>query len=508
MGRGRRYDAENPKLNMKKVVAVIIAFAVIIITIVGIIKMFSKGTLTSSKTVINQYFAVYTNDKWGVIDSKGEIVIKPEYDEAIIIPDSTKDVFLCVYGVNYNDGTYRTEVLNKDGEEFITGYDAVLPLENYDSENNVWYEKDVLLTKKDDKYGLVDFKGKELLKCEYDSIETLKGITNSYLAEKDGKFGLVDNIGSEIVETKYTAIKPVSTKAEDGYIVTDENKKMGVVKRNNSVVVEIKYDDIKQMCSDEKYIVKEDKDWEIIDKEGNTYLKGKFDEVVSIRSFSAIIKKDNKYGILSLDVDETRIPVKYQDMSYAFEDKYIYKENDLYGIISLSGEPLIEPTYETLIYRKEAGFLEGTKKDAVESEFIGTDLTVKQTGILSELNTTDGYIKIRTGGEYKYYNFKFEEKSNIDLLTSNTLFLAKKDGKYGYVNKDGVVVVNYIYDDAKEQNEFGYASVKKNGLWGCINSKGEEVITPAYQLENNSVIEFINKWHRGEDLNLNYYTDK
>ena len=44
-------------------------------------------------------------------------------------------------------------------------------------------------------------------------------------------------------------------------------------------------------------------------------------------------------------------------------------------------------------------------------------------------------------------------------------------------------------------------------MWGCINSKGELVITPAYKLENNYVIEFINKWHRGEDLNLNYYTD-
>ena len=76
------------------------------------------------------------------------------------------------------------------------------------------------------------------------------------------------------------------------------------------------------------------------------------------------------------------------------------------------------------------------------------------------------------------------------------------------INKAGVVVVDYIYDDAREQNEYGYSSVKKNGMWGCIDSKGKEVITPAYQLENSAIIEFINKWHRGEDLNLNYYTDQ
>ena len=45
-------------------------------------------------------------------------------------------------------------------------------------------------------------------------------------------------------------------------------------------------------------------------------------------------------------------------------------------------------------------------------------------------------------------------------------------------------------------------------MWGCVDYKGKVVITPAYQLENNPVIEFIGKWHLGEDLNLNYYTDK
>ena len=41
--------------------------------------------------------------------------------------------------------------------------------------------------------------------------------------------------------------------------------------------------------------------------------------------------------------------------------------------------------------------------------------------------------------------------------------MAKKDGKYGYVDKNNVVVVNYIYDDATEQNNSGYVAVKKDG---------------------------------------------
>ena len=70
-------------------------------------------------------------------------------------------------------------------------------------------------------------------------------------------------------------------------------------------------------------------------------------------------------------------------------------------------------------------------------------------------------MKIRVNSEYKYYNFQFEEKKNTEILTGNTLFLSKQDGKYGYVDQNNVVVINYIYDDATEQNDSGYVAVKR-----------------------------------------------
>ena len=110
--------------------------------------------------------------------------------------------------------------------------------------------------------------------------------------------------------------------------------------------------------------------------------------------------------------------------------------------------------------------------------------------------------------EYKYYDLNFEEKANTEVLKANTLFLSKKDGKYGYVNSKGEVIVDYIYDDATEQNKFGYAAVQKNGLWGSIDNEGKVVTEPTYDLNNNIIIDLIGKWHLGEDLNMNYYCDK
>ena len=142
----------------------------------------------------------------------------------------------------------------------------------------------------------------------------------------------------------------------------------------------------------------------------------------------------------------------------------------------------------------------------METQLLDRNWQVKVTGVVSEMNTNKNYIKVREGENYQYYNFKLEPKSNTQILQGNTLFLSKKDGKYGYVDEDGQVIVNYIYDDATEQNNYGYVSVKKDGKWGALNQKGEVVVEPTYTLENNLMIDFIVKWHLAEDINANYYT--
>lgn len=256
MSTGKRYNGEKPKLNIKKVIAVMIVIAVIVMAIMYITKMLGNHPKAEEKTVANKYFAVYTNEKWGVINSKGETIIKPEYQETIIIPDNTKDIFLFTYDVDYTQNTYKTKALNSKAEEILKGYETIKAIENYDSSNNLWYAEDALLVSKDGKYGLIDFKGKELLKCEYETIEALKGVEKSFLTKKDGKYGLADNIGSILLENQYKTIKPISNKYENGYIVTDQDGKMGVIGHDRKTLVEVKYQDIKPIYGDGKYVVK------------------------------------------------------------------------------------------------------------------------------------------------------------------------------------------------------------------------------------------------------------
>lgn len=127
MGSGKRYEKE-PKLNIKKIIGVIVAIIVIIMIFTSIKKLLS----TEENTTKQGYFTAYKNNKWGVINSKGEEVIPCEYEEYITIPNENKDVFLITYDVNYNENTYKTKVLNSSGKELFTNYESVVALDNYD----------------------------------------------------------------------------------------------------------------------------------------------------------------------------------------------------------------------------------------------------------------------------------------------------------------------------------------------------------------------------------------
>ena len=108
MSKGKRYETEG-QLNYQKVFAVIIAI-VVIIMFIFIIKNVLSNTEETNKNY--EYFTVYSSNKWGVINQEGNIVIEPSYQEMIIIPDKTKDIFICMYNINEETGEYETKALN------------------------------------------------------------------------------------------------------------------------------------------------------------------------------------------------------------------------------------------------------------------------------------------------------------------------------------------------------------------------------------------------------------
>ncbi|MCI9063655.1 MAG: WG repeat-containing protein [Clostridia bacterium] len=503
MSKGKRYSNEG-QLNYKKVFAVAIAIIVIIMFIVIIKKSLTKGKQVQEAKVVD-YYALYTDNAWGVVDSTGKKVIEPMYKEMIVVVNNSKDVFLCTYDVNEQTGEYKTKVVNKENKEIYTDYGKVEAIENYDKNGNVWYEN-VLKVEKDGKYGLIDLDGKEVLSIQYDSIEALKGIENSLIVKKDDSYGLVNTSGVKIVDTEYKKITNFGDDYKKGYITINKDGKYGLTSYSGTQILENKYDKINKVYSENYFVIEKDGKQEVIDTNGKTILSKGYDKIKQVTSSGVVFTKGSKYGVMDYD-GKVKIKAEYKDLKEINTDIFVAKTDKKYGIIDLEGKTKVAFDYNDIYYNSESGIYVAEDSN-FNSSIMDKEFNTKLTGILAELNTDSGYMKIKVDDQYKYYNFKFEEKNVADIYTSNNIFVSKKDGKYGFVNKQGEVVVDYIYDDATELNTYGFAAVKKDNVWGAINSEGKVVIEPTYNLDANLVISFIGKWHLGQDINMNYYCEK
>ena len=296
MSRGKRYDTE-PKLNMKKVFAVIIAVVVIIMFIFIIKGLLTKET-TTGKIISKSCFTVYKNNKWGVIDETGNYVVDPSYAEMIVIPNSKIGVFICTYDINYETGEYKTKALNEKNKEIFTEYSKIEAIQNIDTTGNLSYDQDVLKVQKDGKYGLINFSGKEIIPTDYEEITAISGVKNSYKIKKDGKYGIVNNEGNIVVEPKYADIDTLGKDNKSGFIVKDETGKYGLIDYSNNQVLEIKYDGIEKVFGNNLYVVTVDGKQKVVNKENTDVLTSNFDsikQILSSQENAVIYVKSNKF---------------------------------------------------------------------------------------------------------------------------------------------------------------------------------------------------------------------
>ncbi len=138
-----------------------------------------------------------SNERWGVINKKGEVVIPMEYQEGLDIKNGKV--------IAKKDGKWG--LLDTEGK-------ILLPLE-YDYMNGESTEKtNVLLARKGDrtsgKYGFIDYSGKIIVPIEYDLIKfvpmSISNGSRHYNMKKDGKFGLYGlDEGKFLTDVKYDA---------------------------------------------------------------------------------------------------------------------------------------------------------------------------------------------------------------------------------------------------------------------------------------------------------------
>ena len=134
-------------------------------------------------------------------------MIEPVYD-TIKIPNPEKAIFICEKQGN-------TIVLNEKQQETFTEYENVEAILIHGIVSSIPYEKTVLKYKKNGKYGIISYDGKEITKPIYDEIRGLENKESELLVKRDGKSGVINAKGAKLIDTLYDNI------VADGFYTED-----------------------------------------------------------------------------------------------------------------------------------------------------------------------------------------------------------------------------------------------------------------------------------------------
>lgn len=575
--------------NLKNIIIALVIIILIVAAIVGVVIFINSSNKEYELEKIEKYsyFKLYQNEKYGVIDDKGNILIEANYD-VVNIPNPSKPLFVCYYDYDDMTGEYKTKVLNEKNEEILTEYEQVLPLMCEESTSNIPFEKTVLKYKENGKYGIIDFEGKKITKAIYEEIDSMKYREGTLLVKQDGKYGAINIKGKEIVSLKYDEIKSdeyytqendytqtgfiVQLRTEDGYrygyldkdgkeilevvyneinriteiknnepyLLVSKNGKYGIVKAKKTIVP-YTYEEIEYNKANQLFIVQKNSKQGVLSLEGNqiipveydyilctenkiTTTKGesieiynakgekkdsKYDNSIEIpnKNYIITINEEDKFGITDKNGNNV-VENKYEYLEYAFENYFIATDEGKVGVINVNGDIIIDFNYDIIQTVKDKNILQAIISSTNTIEMYNNKIEKQASMKDSILYTYDNYIKLISNNDMIYLDNNGNKIDNKDIFTENVLFSYKKDGKWGFVDKEGKVIVQNKYDMVTEFNVYGFAGIKKEDKWGVINIDGQVIVAPTYKIDWNEP-EFIGKYCKlNFGYGFEYYTDE
>jgi len=283
--------------------------------------------------------------------------------------------------------------------------------------------------KKDGKYGLIDFLGKEITSNIYDSIESLEYKEGCFVVEQEGKYGVINLKGNKIVKIEYDQIYADGYYEEEtksynaGFIVgkkTEQGYRYGYINSNGKIILNTEYNEINRVT-------------DIIDDK-NVYL-------VAFKNGKAGLLK-NKHKVLNNSYEE----IEYNKMNNLFIIQKLSKQ----GVVNAQGKQIIPVEYDEVL-------------------FIGESINAVK----------DGQVIIFNNKGEKQENEKY--KSIIPTYNENYSITIDENSKYGVINKNGEVLIknNYQYIEYAFSK---YFIVTNNGKVGILNDEGKAEVDFKYDI--------------------------
>ncbi len=312
-------------------------------------------------------------------------------------------------------------------------------------------------------YGLLDDNGKEIVPAaEYLYIDKVRdGMVPAFTKEKE--FVFLDETGRKIKDVSFYNINPLYTEEMLG-IADKESRKWGFVDKNLNYVIKPQFEHVGYFI-DGLAFAEQNELWGMIDKTGEYILEPQFklDELKGNAKGTLVFSRDGKIRIV--DVKKAKIlDVEYDEFYGMTGNKAVVGKDSSIYLNSWENK-------EIFLMKKPSGIL----YDIYEGNSIGSNRFYLKYDEKDKKNEHFTIFDVASGEKIcdiikKNHDDEFDENCNIKERPyyDEKAFEENEQKKYGKYEE----VRHSVYETS--------TSFKRNGKWGFLDENGNVVIPAEY----------------------------
>lgn len=421
----------------------------------------------------NQATAFMSQGKWGVLDPKGEILLKPIYKSVTSNKDNS-----------WKTQAFDTWTVTNNSKKVLAKIEAdtIIPL----SQSNTLMCSNSL-------YSIYENSTAQYASISFECVNILDN--KDLLVSENGHFGIIKGNGQTVLDLVYDTI---ITDSEIYYAY--KNREWQMFTANGFQIGVSKYDSI-AASSTALIAVKKGSDWGYIDRKGYNAIPLLYESALPFDHQWAIVKFLGYWGVLN-GKGQWQLHPKYDTIIAAGENQFIVREKSRTFLIN-DQEKILFTTYNDL--KTKNGSIE--ERDAFGNKRIirpsGQPLTALHYDSISPLMANEYYIHIRNN---KYSLISKEGKTVVaenaemeSIFPFDGEFIGiKKDGRFGFIDRLGNLRIANQYGAIGLWRE-GAAAVRLNMKWGFVDRLERLLVQPYYDSAtdfNNglSIVSILDKY--------------
>lgn len=373
-------------------------------------KVITKAKYDYAKNLSDGYGVAFVKGEAGsidakatVIDSLGNIIIKPKYREIKYIGNNLFEVWQ--QGKYF--GQYKKGILNNKEQVIIpVKYRYITKSNNYFivkkvTDSVVGHHNGMDKLRSTRKEGVYTLKGKKILPVKYDRIKRLNN--NNYAARKDKDYALFSPTLKQLTDFKYIVIGNFFY----GFSKVRKGDLYGFINKDGKEEIKCKYQGTSIFLNGyARVLLKGEDKFILIDTTGKEFLPDfKYKDVGYPYKNQIVISKNGKLGIANL-MGNILLPTEFNDREMEYHGIAFFKKDDKWQIWDFNKKELLPRKYNQIFLteRKLEDIIAfGRIPDKVNSQSIALVRIGNNWGVVNEKGEIIESFKYKEMELYKKY---------------------------------------------------------------------------------------------------------